>query len=667
MNSTNPVILCVDDEETYLNLLEAILVSNGYEVVTASNGPDALLKIKRQTIDLVLLDINMPEMDGFEVCRKIKEDKELVDIPIVMVTGLTSSEDHVRGIEVGVDDYFTKPVKKTELLARIKILLKMKKLGDERKRAEEALKKSHDELDDQVKLRTAELKQVNEMLQADIADRKRIEDELRRNQDIAERLAQEMAIIAEIGLVISSTLHIDEVYERFAAEIRNLIPIDSLTVNLYNFQDNTLRVAYVSGVNIDGRRPGDPLVMEGSLSGAVVRTRTSRRIQPENIDVIVGQFPRLSPIFNVGMRSIMCVPLVYRDEVIGVLHFRSIKQNAYTEQDQRLAERIGMQIAGAIANAKLYYDIEKKEKSLRVSEGRFRGLVEKAAVGVAEIEMNTGRFLMVNSRLCEMMGRTEEEMLNTTFQTITHREDLHLHEEKTRMMLAGEIGHYSLEKRYLRKDRGIVWVNLTVSPLWKPGEAPGRNMIVVEDITERKRMEAEIIALSVTDQLTGLHNRRGFLSLAGQQLKMAERNKSGMLLFFADLDGLKWINDTLGHEEGDRAIIEAATVLKETFRVSDIVARLGGDEYAVLAFYITGANSGIVTARLQSLIDRRNSQENRKYRLSISVGCSYYDPGNPCSIDELMASADKLMYGHKQNKKDLLLHGASLSTRHLHF
>ena len=138
-----------------------------------------------------------------------------------------------------------------------------------------------------------------------------------------------------------------------------------------------------------------------------------------------------------------------------------------------------------------------------------------------------------------------------------------------------------------------------------------------------------------------------------------------MQLYFADLDGLKWINDTLGHDEGDKALIEAAAVFKETFRTSDIIARLGGDEYAVLAVDINEANSEIFTARLQSLIDTRNNQENRKYKLSISVGCSYYDPENPCSIDELMASADKLMYEQKQNKKNLLPQGTSLSNGNL--
>jgi DNA-binding response OmpR family regulator len=153
----NTVILCADDEEANLDLLRAILVPHGYEVVAVTNGKDALLKIKSRTIDLILLDVNMPEMDGLEVCRLIKEDQNLRDIPIIMITGLASHEDRVRGIEAGVEDYFSKPFHRKELLARIKILLKMKKLNDERKQAEcqreaalAALQKSHDELDYQV-------------------------------------------------------------------------------------------------------------------------------------------------------------------------------------------------------------------------------------------------------------------------------------------------------------------------------------------------------------------------------------------------------------------------------------------------------------------------------------------------------------------------------------
>jgi diguanylate cyclase (GGDEF)-like protein len=179
----------------------------------------------------------------------------------------------------------------------------------------------------------------------------------------------------------------------------------------------------------------------------------------------------------------------------------------------------------------------------------------------------------------------------------------------------------------------------------------------------REKLEEELLNLSITDLLTGLHNRRGFISLAGQQLKLSDRNKRGVQLYFADLDGLKWINDTLGHEAGDKALIEAASAFRETFRASDIIARMGGDEFAILAIDPEDRNPEILLSRLQSQIDRHNNKENRQYRLSISVGYALYDPKSPCSIDDLMTRADKLMYEQKRSKKDSLQQEASLSNR----
>ena len=143
------------------------------------------------------------------------------------------------------------------------------------------------------------------------------------------------------------------------------------------------------------------------------------------------------------------------------------------------------------------------EEVLRESEARFRAIFEQAAVGVAEIEMSTGRFVTVNRFFCEMVGRTEEEMLATTFQAITHPDDLHLHEDKMAQLMAGKIGYYDLEKRYIRKDGEIIWVNLASSPLWKLGEAPSRNIVVVQNITERKRVAQEITLLATVGQVIG--------------------------------------------------------------------------------------------------------------------------------------------------------------------
>ncbi len=165
------------------------------------------------------------------------------------------------------------------------------------------------------------------------------------------------------------------------------------------------------------------------------------------------------------------------------------------------------------------------------------------------------------------------------------------------------------------------------------------------------RMMAELRSLSLVDHLTGLYNRRGFLFLAQQQVKIADRMKRGMLLLFADLDDMKRINDTLGHREGDLALIETATILRDTFREADIIARIGGDEFAIITIEARKDSADILTIRLQENLDARNAKGGRPYKLSISVGIARYDAERPCSIEELLAQADTLMYKQKQSRQ----------------
>ena len=170
-------------------------------------------------------------------------------------------------------------------------------------------------------------------------------------------------------------------------------------------------------------------------------------------------------------------------------------------------------------------------------------------------------------------------------------------------------------------------------------------------MSERERNQAEeaLRTLSLIDELTGLHNRRGFFALAEQQLKIANRMKKEMLLIFADLDQLKWINDTLGHHEGDLALIEAAGILKETFRKSDIIARIGGDEFVITTEAVEASVNVLITRLLENL-DSYNAKGDRRYKLSLSTGITRYEPENPCSIDELLRRADALMYEAKRKK-----------------
>ena len=132
-------------------------------------------------------------------------------------------------------------------------------------------------------------------------------------------------------------------------------------------------------------------------------------------------------------------------------------------------------------------------------------------------------------------------------------------------------------------------------------------------------------------------------------MKIAKRENWELVLLFADLDGLKNINDTFGHPEGDRALRAAGTILQDTFRTSDLVARLGGDEFVVLAINAPAAGVKAITSRLQKKIDFQNAQ-NRYYQLSLSFGIAQFDPRQETSLEEIILKADKALYENKRRK-----------------
>jgi len=124
-----------------------------------------------------------------------------------------------------------------------------------------------------------------------------------------------------------------------------------------------------------------------------------------------------------------------------------------------------------------------------------------------------------------------------------------------------------------------------------------------------------------------------------------------MILYFADLDGMKQINDTWGHDEGDHALINAAAILRDTFRASDILARIGGDEFAVFSIDATDVVPQSLVKRLEINLHEFNSHKEHPYILSVSVGVVTYDPEAPCSLDDLMCRADGEMYARKDEKR----------------
>jgi GAF domain-containing protein/ActR/RegA family two-component response regulator len=215
---------------------------------------------------------------------------------------------------------------------------------------------------------------LHEATQKDLADRIRAEEDLKQSEEQARRLAQEDATMAEIGRIISSTLKIEEVYHTFANEVQKIIAFDRIVINSINVEKNVVRNLYIAGEGVQERNTSDVYPLAGSGNAEMVRTRASVLIQTEDFQPYAGRFPALVSTFQAGFRSILNVPLFAKSQVIGGLLLRSRQPNAYTEKDVRLAERIGSQIAGAVASAQLYLE------NARLYEAAQREIAERRQV-----------------------------------------------------------------------------------------------------------------------------------------------------------------------------------------------------------------------------------------------------------------------------------------------
>ncbi|OPY77951.1 MAG: putative diguanylate cyclase AdrA [Syntrophorhabdus sp. PtaU1.Bin058] len=296
-------------------------------------------------------------------------------------------------------------------------------------------------------------------------------------------------------------------------------------------------------------------------------------------------------------------------------------------------------------------ELKAMEDALRKSEQECRGIFENAVMGIFRTSKD-GHYLMINPAGARMYGYGSPEEMMQSVTDMAHQIYVRPEDRKTVTGLVernGFIEDYEVE--HYTKDGGTIWASVNARVVRDATDAILYYETISQDITERKRLEQRLSAMSITDELTGLYNRRGFLTLTQQQLKIETRAKQDMLLFFTDLDNMKQINDTLGHKEGDRALIDVAGIFKETFRESDIIGRMGGDEFAVFAINTTDETQKILTTRLQNNLDTFNDRSMRPYKLFLSIGVAHYDPETPSSIDELITRADTLMYEQKKGKR----------------
>lgn len=295
------------------------------------------------------------------------------------------------------------------------------------------------------------------------------------------------------------------------------------------------------------------------------------------------------------------------------------------------------------------YDLTEQEKAKvagRAAELRFRQVFEQSPIGLCLVKSDGG-FEKVNQSFEQITGYSGEELSDMTFAEITHPDDIDEDLALSGELFAGKRDEFSMEKRYIRKNGEVVWINLTVVML---RDSEGRHfqaLSMVEDITERKKMGQQLQFMADHDPLTGLYNRRRFeedLSIA-----MSSGTGRGLAILVIDLDNFKFVNDSYGHSVGDQLIVQTAELLKSRLRSDDTLARQGGDEFVVVLRDIRSEDALGMAEELVGLISRdvRVVGPEHAVRVTASIGVAASCQGESVPEETLMVQADIAMYEAK--------------------
>ncbi|MGI6252213.1 MAG: diguanylate cyclase [Aminivibrio sp.] len=454
------VILVVEDSLTQAKRLERLLLENDFAVITARDGEEGYRAAVEHGPDIILTDVMMPKMNGYEMCRRVKNTDSTKAIPVILLTSLTDPGDVIQGLQCGADNFLTKPYDGQHLIRRVQHVLtnvELRKTGQAKVSEEVFFAGRYFKLN---------------------ADRMQIIDLL--------------LSTFEAAVLQSSQL------EKLGGDYRNAMEeVKKVQANLHTIMETT----------------SDAIVVVGE----------------ENRVIYVNPAAEL------------------------------------------MFDRFASDLTG---------------KPFPIS------LSEEGSSREITIERPGGEKVVADFR--------------------------------------------------------------TASCTW---DGKHVRFATIRDITEMARLRDLLKAESVTDYLTGLYNRRGFFSLAENSLELAARMGFHATCLYFDLDGFKIVNDTMGHEEGDKVLKEAAGVLRQTFRASDIKGRVGGDEFAVLMLQDGKGDMTNICVRLENEINRANDRGIRDYRLAMSMGKSEWDPQSPVSLEALVMEADSRMYENKEARKKLRCEG----------
>lgn len=541
-------------------------------------------------------------------------------------------------------------------------------------------------------------------------------------------------------------------------------------ISLINFVDQN-RIWSKSHIGLDGQ---EYQRIEGFCATAILESKPYI-INDATLDPRAAEHPL---VLDSGVRFYAGIPLFIAGKYnLGTLCIMDYQPRELTEQDLQTLTLLSTMAVDALELHAKSIEVYQLNSSLRISEQHFRSVFDQAGVGVSIANAHTGAFIETNKKYCEIVGYSLEELENIDLMSITHPDDRLEQQEMTEALYSGRVTEYNIQKRYIRKDNSTVWVNITCTALWAPGEIPTEHIAIVQDvndkklaelalkvseerwsfaldgsnqgvwdlnmvtnqiflsprcvemlgyteqqistnmdawtklihpddlpclvtarlsalngesksfenehrklaadgswkwilvkgmvvernergsplrvigtytdITEKKRIEAEVLRLAHYDTITNLPNRVLFLDRLNQELKKSNRSNKPLALMMLDLDRFKEVNDTLGHQKGDLLIKLVGERLLKCLRDTDTLGRLGGDEFMIILPALSRPTDAehIANKILQCIAEPYMLDGDIAY-ITASIGITLY-PSDSLETETLLKHADQAMYAAK--------------------
>ncbi|MFL5479862.1 MAG: diguanylate cyclase [Gemmatimonadaceae bacterium] len=419
-----------------------------------------------------------------------------------------------------------------------------------------------------------------------------------------------VAKMAAIGRALGSAAGAD-------SERRLSFMLESVPVNLWS-TDAHLNITFSQGAGLH-----------------LIGTRANEQVGMTLYEVLKTRDPRFTPL-AAHLRALQGELVRYETNWRG----RSFETRVEPLRgaDGKISGTVG--IAIDVTDRKSLYD------ALQTQNVYFATLFENAPEAIAILD-EYDQIIRINGQFTSMFGYTEEESVGRNINDLIVPSELVAQGvELTARVASGEKLRIEALRRH--KDGHTVWVAIAATP-FGVADQPGRVYAMYHDISAQKRAEDELKALLWADELTGLPNRRAFIALSDQALKLAMRLEHDVLMIFIDVDHLKYINDTFGHLAGDRALIDTARVLRESCREADIIARLGGDEFVALMMVDSDQTAELVCDRIRTRVAQHNEEVDREYDLSLSVGATR-SKAEGTVLADLLAQADMALYERKRGR-----------------